>query len=199
MQRKSLERAMEDATQSIRAYLVNESTSHLRAAARDVVEIRSRMTTGDGRPDWGGRSSGYRRAIAEILQAAGVPAESRQGVQSGIRYHLGNALRERLTADELRDAGMSHLAPKERMRGRKAAVVAVAESVGVTAGSLEGNPPRVLARAAALLEYAARQSDLDALAKEEQVAARLHLDDVDTYVSELRSHPALSRRHRRSQ
>lgn len=85
-----------------------------RRVADILVEMRARSTTPDGRPDWSGNSFAYREAVARIYSAAGLPADGQSSVKASIRYHVGNALRERVNAEELEDAGLIASTPRER-------------------------------------------------------------------------------------
>lgn len=87
----------------------------LRVAATLLVAMRAHYTdpeTGD--PDWTGRSYEYRRAVQELYSAAGLPSSGQSSTKSAIRYHIGNALRERLDKESLDEAGLLPEAPRDR-------------------------------------------------------------------------------------
>lgn len=96
-------------------YLERKRTDDLRALATVVVEMRRQFTTKDGDPDLGGRTEGYRQSIAHVYARAGIPEEEMDTVQAALRYHVGNELRERFSAEELARAGLSSISPKERL------------------------------------------------------------------------------------
>jgi hypothetical protein len=85
-----------------------------RRVADILVELRSRYTTGDGTPDWAGNSFAYRQIVADIYSHAGLPADGQSSIKASIRYHVGNALRERVNAEELEDAGLIAETPRQR-------------------------------------------------------------------------------------
>ena len=85
-----------------------------RRVADILVELRSRYTTPDGTPDWAGNSFAYRQIVADIYSKAGLPADGQSSIKASIRYHVGNALRERINAEELEDAGLIAETPRQR-------------------------------------------------------------------------------------
>lgn len=78
----------------------------LRAVADLIVEVRSRTTNGDGAPDWRGNSYEYRMLVSEAYSDGGVPYEDRIRFGNSLRYHVSNALRARLTAEDLQVLGL---------------------------------------------------------------------------------------------
>lgn len=88
----------------------------LRKLAEVVVEIRSNFYDEETmQPDWRGKSWEYRQFMSELYESAGVPPASVAGVQSSLRYHVGNRLREVVPTDQLIRAGLLEESPKERM------------------------------------------------------------------------------------
>lgn len=90
----------------------------LRTVADALVKLRALHTTKDGRPDWRGQSWEYRQRVNEIYNEAHVPPEANHPIKASVRYHLGNALRENLTAEELEEAGLNPLTPRDRQYQR---------------------------------------------------------------------------------
>jgi len=91
-------------------------TETLRNLARVVVEIRSQFhNEKTGLPDWRGSTWEYRQFIAKMYEDAGIAPARISGVQSSLRYHVGNQLRKVVPSDELKDAGLTEVSPKERM------------------------------------------------------------------------------------
>lgn len=95
-------------------------TATYRRFAEVVVDLRKRFpnTAGNG-PDWKGTTQAYRDHIAAIYKASGVPEDSVSSMQAAIRYHIGNVLRERLTEDELAEAGLAAQGPLDRARAAR--------------------------------------------------------------------------------
>lgn len=89
-----------------------------RDAAQALVKLRALHTTRDGRPDWRGQSWDYRQRVNDIYNAAGLPSTPNHPIKSALRYHLGNALRESLSEDELQDAGLHITTPRDRQYAR---------------------------------------------------------------------------------
>lgn len=85
-----------------------------RRVADLLVEMRSRTLNSDGSPDWSGHSFAYRDAVASIYASAGLPPDGQSSIKASIRYHVGNALRERVNAEELEDAGLIVETPRQR-------------------------------------------------------------------------------------
>lgn len=85
-----------------------------RRVADILVELRARSIDADGNPDWAGNSFAYRQVVADIYSAAGLPPNGQTSIKASIRYHVGNALRERVNAEELKDAGLMTETPRQR-------------------------------------------------------------------------------------
>lgn len=101
------------------------NTSHMRKAAEAVVDLRATFIDREGRPDMGGNSFAYREALREAVAEAGVPASERTKLMTTIRYHIGNVMRDRYTAEQLESWGLGNLSPLERQRAdRKSRSVA---------------------------------------------------------------------------
>lgn len=129
MPRKTLDELLDTGAALVRRWhqIDGPKTEVLRELAHVVVDIRSRYCY-ESAPDWAGRSWKYRRAIAAMYLAAGIPPDAVASVQGALRYHVGNALRERVDAEELESAGLKVASPKERVasaRSEAAALVSV--------------------------------------------------------------------------
>ena len=108
-----------DATSAIATSLTAsdaERTSHLKAAARALVDAREHFFTRSGEPDWLGRTYAYRTWVREVMSRAHVPNDEITNLQAAIRYHSGNALREKLDGDEVEALGLRKESPTERSR-----------------------------------------------------------------------------------
>lgn len=169
----------ERAVKILRAYLADHRTDRLRDLAEIVVELRGAHHLDDGRPDWDGRSPAYRQTMADIYASSRVPEERLDTVQAALRYHVGNLLRERASADELEAVGPSPVAPRERLANERAALAA---QRAVSA------PPQDVARltayALALLRYV-DETKIPDLAPERAVASRLALEAAQERAAEL--------------
>lgn len=107
----------DDATRHLRKAMRLEPryrSPEFRRVADILVEMRARTLTPEGRPDWGGNSYAYRDSVAGIYSGAGLPADGQASIKASIRYHVGNALRERVNAEELTDAGLIVDTPRQR-------------------------------------------------------------------------------------
>ena len=91
------------------------STTAYREAAHAIVELRRKFEIA-GTPDWTGRSAEYRELIERLYRQAEVPADSDANVQSKLRYHIGNVLREVAPPEELEVLGLAVQGPRGRMR-----------------------------------------------------------------------------------
>lgn len=110
------------------AHFEDSKTTLLRELARVIVELRGYFQTEDGRTDWAGRSFTYRETVARIYQDAGVPADSLEGMQSALRYHIGNVLRDHAPPQELEDLGLKSQRPVERVKASRERLAALARA-----------------------------------------------------------------------
>jgi hypothetical protein len=102
-------------------------TSLLRDLGAAVVNLREHVTTSSGTPDWPGRTGTYRAAIQHAYGAAGYGPDEAAATQKAARYHVANALRTRLSPEDLLALGLRVESPAERqteIRERHAAIVA---------------------------------------------------------------------------
>lgn len=99
-----------------------DRTRLLREVADLLVDLRALHTGTDGETDWAGKSYAYRDAVRDIYAGAGLPSEGSDSTKTALRYHIGNALRDRLSPDELEAAGLSRLDPRDRQAKRRAEV-----------------------------------------------------------------------------
>lgn len=67
----------------------------------------------NGDPDYMGKSYSYRTWFGELLDSLNL-GEERDKLASRIRYSTGNALRRILTEDQLKDAGLKPISPRDR-------------------------------------------------------------------------------------
>lgn len=115
-------RLMKSATTALRRAIAAESgderTRAYRATADLLVELRTHFTNSDGEPDMRGTSFPYRDAVRDIYAEAGLTSDPNDPVKAALRYHVGNALRERLSADELVAYGLAKANPRDRQRER---------------------------------------------------------------------------------
>lgn len=112
-----IRRLIDEAVRDLRLIERAPSSEHpaiYRRVADRLVELRSLHTTRAGNVDWKGQSWDYRQAVNEIYSGAGLPPEPNHPVKSALRYHLGNALRDNLTADQLEQAGLHADTPRDR-------------------------------------------------------------------------------------
>jgi hypothetical protein len=117
------------AVELIRAYIaVGETTTEiLRRLALCVIKLRSYYRTADGEVDWRGRSWEYRQAAEALYAEAGVPPDSASGIQSALRYHVGNYLRELVEPAQLAAVGLLPTSPRERIQVQREEAHAVLE------------------------------------------------------------------------
>lgn len=132
-------------------------TAALKRLAELLVDLRSNFERNGG-PDWGGRSFQYRAAVSEIFNAADLSDTQRKEVVGLLRYHVGNELRDRLTPEELRGAGLKVASPKQRVLDSKGASKTVETAVkrlseavdsleSFPAGEIEGDARRAFSEA----------------------------------------------------
>lgn len=89
------------------------------ALADALIDLRATFRTNDGDVDWRGRSWEYRRHVGDLYEQAGVSEDDRHHIQTAVRYHVGNRLRERLSDEDLLRADMLPSSPKERLNTQR--------------------------------------------------------------------------------
>ena len=92
------------------------NTQHMRRAAEVMLDLRQTFTDRNGQVDIAGNSYPYRLAVREVMSRANVEGAERARVMNTIRYHLGNILRERFTAEELEEMGLDPRSPLARQK-----------------------------------------------------------------------------------
>lgn len=105
-------------------------TSCYRDLATVIVQLRGQFAHPklEGLKDWKGQSPECREAVAKIYETAGIPSDSVSSIQSAIRYHIGNALREVAPAEALDKLGLDPRGPAERQNQRRASGVAAEQA-----------------------------------------------------------------------
>jgi hypothetical protein len=96
-----------------------DRTHHLRATADLLVDLRGLHLDQEGAPDWRGKTFAYRDLVRAIYAGAGLPPDSGDTTKTALRYHVGIALRERLSPAELDEMGLSALDPRDRQASRR--------------------------------------------------------------------------------
>jgi hypothetical protein len=117
MMTRTLDTIREEASAALRAATRGPDAlrpERLRHAADLLVEARAHFYTGDGSPDWTGRSYAYRQFTSEVYAHAGVSASDLHTLQASVRYHVSNALRARLTDEELESIGLRVESARDR-------------------------------------------------------------------------------------
>ena len=83
--------------------------------AEIIVEARLNHFERNDLPDYQGRGIEFRRWFGNLLDDAGLTREDeRKRFQSALRYATGNVLRRVLNEEQLEEAGLSRVSPKER-------------------------------------------------------------------------------------
>ena len=119
----SLSQIQDNAVAALKRWLngpEDRKTENLRTTAGCFVSAREHFLTPAGEPDWLGRSHAYRHWVRETMTRAGVPADRTSGTLTSIRYHAGNALRERLDEATLSDLGLLSTSPLKRAQAHNA-------------------------------------------------------------------------------
>lgn len=162
-----------------------ERTAYLQSVATNFVDAREFFFTKEGEPDWQGRTHAYRSWVRETMTLAGVPTDELANVQSAIRYHTGNIVRERLSEEQLEDAGLTAAGPRERaaaLREHQAEVLALVDGGAMIADGAS------LRQLASVIRKALRRVDRSAasgLTPELSAATRGDLLAVAELASEL--------------
>lgn len=181
--RQSLPQLVDRGVALLREYLETPRTDLLRQLAPIIVELRARSALDDGRPDWGGRSPGYRERMADLYRRAGVPKERLDTIQAAMRYHIGNLIRERASREELLAVGLTTTAPRDRNAETREALRALSAASG-------GKTPRhdvsrLTVYAQALLEYV-EDAAVSLLDSEHAAVTRMSLERIQARAGDLR-------------
>jgi hypothetical protein len=135
-------------------------TATLQDLAAVLIELRSCFTDPSGGTDWRGRTNEYRQAAARIYAAGKLSPEDLHRLQSAVRYHVGNLLRERLTPEELEHLGLDPTDYRQRMIDRRAEAQAAATALlgeqGDGSDSTPDQAERLLTAAIILIERVAK-------------------------------------------
>lgn len=95
---------------ALRAYVTDpDAAAHGKEAAGHLVATRALFTDKRGRADPAGRSKAWRRRPASTRKRAPRGSEA-----AGVRYHVGNALRELYSPETLADYGLIAESPRAK-------------------------------------------------------------------------------------
>lgn len=124
----SLNALKKKATRLLESYKSAEDESRTpiaRRLAEILVEAREHFEDADGETDWRGKTYPYRVWVREIYDEANLRGEDGKRVQAAVRYHVGAALRARLSDEQRESLGLMPQSPRERSGERRAARSAV--------------------------------------------------------------------------
>lgn len=139
---------IEDIKGETEAQLVARGTAYAREYARvaeiptillkniATVVVALRMQYGDMR----GETHPYRQAVAEMYRAAGVPPTNSDKMQTAVRWHVGNLLRQRLTPRQLEKHDLLPTSPLERLQDTRAANSALVRAASAYRAVQESMP-----------------------------------------------------------
>ena len=141
-------------------------------AANKVLDLRETYTTKEGLTDYKGSSYGYRQKIREILNSLNVEESERTALLAGVRYHLGNQLRLRLTPDELETHNLLKTSPKERQLADRRAT---AKSLRVAELDEKVQKPNEVIAALRLVSVTLENLDFTAMSDTDKQVAEVFL------------------------
>lgn len=105
-----------------------DRTALLKDVATALVDSRGHFFNREGAPDWAGRTHAYRMWVRDATAAANLTPADRTSIQAAVRWHVGTALRERLSPEQLEAIGLKVKSPRERnieQRANRAEVLAL--------------------------------------------------------------------------
>lgn len=106
---------LETLTEQISTLLRKPDLTAVKEAASLVIDARSGFfLTPSGHPDYAGRSYAYRQWYGDIIRSLNMEEKDRAKLQSRMRFHMANIIRDRLNDEELKDAGLMKIKPVER-------------------------------------------------------------------------------------
>lgn len=135
-------------------------TAVYRSVAEHVLAARQLFTTKEGRPDWRGVTYAYRQWYGDMLGSSGIPSEDLPRVQSALRYHVGNLLRERLDDAELEAIGLRSASPRQRSLAKRSQEL---EILNLFTGGEPIGDPETVRRLIGYMASAARRVEPEAL------------------------------------
>ena len=141
-------------------------------AANKVLDLRETYTTKEGLTDYKGSSYGYRQKIREILNRLNMEESERTALLAGVRYHLGNQLRLRLTPDELETHKLLKTSPKERQLADRRAT---AKSLRVAELGEKVQKPNEVIAALRLVSVTLENLDFTAMSDTDRQVAEVFL------------------------
>lgn len=158
--------------------------------AETAVSVRESFLRADGSPDWVGRTGAYRNWYGSVFADAGIlNTEERNKIQSAIRYHVNQLLRERLDPETLDEYGITGASARDRSKARHREKSALAELLSPRA--VGGGVVLRLAHArTAILSVEKNSLDAELSPAEVQIA--------DDYLTEIDAHTKALRRKLRS-
>lgn len=188
MKQQTLEEVQAAFSASVRAAIENAVTGEydraaMHSASEALVELRLLYTNRDGMPDLGGSSFEYRQAVGQGLSDAGVTPETRPKVLAALRYHVGNRLRERFTADELADYGMLAKKPAERQQAERAHLASIVRVA--TNPRAEVTEPDDVVSALQMAVQILNNVTLTGLGKADRKATEVYLDQIRHRVAQM--------------
>ena len=158
-------------------------SSEMHSAADALVDMRLMHVNRDGMPDLGGSSFEYRQAVGEGLSEAGVDATNRPKVMAALRYHVGNRLRERFTADELAEYGMLAKKPAERQQAERAHLASIVRVA--TSPRAEVSDPEEVVKALQMAATILDNVRLAGLRKADRKATEVFIDRIRHRIAEM--------------
>jgi hypothetical protein len=111
-----------------------QRTNRLRDAAATLVDAREHFFTKDGEVDWVGRTYAYRMWVRTAALEAGFTPDEVPTVLAAVRYHVGAALRSKISAESIRALGLSDESQRERSvskRERQTRTLSLVSGAGI--------------------------------------------------------------------
>lgn len=105
-----------------------------------------------GQPDWAGRTWAYREFIRSKYSDAGYSKDEARPIQTAVRYHTATAIRDRISAEQVEDAGLQSDDILKRERDRRNVRSAILATVAAPADDLNADPGRSMAAALLILQ-----------------------------------------------
>jgi hypothetical protein len=123
-----------DALRSYRTGPEEQRTNRLRDVAAAFVDAREHFFTKDGDVDWTGRTYAYRQWVRVTAIEAGFPGAEVPTVLAAVRYHVGAALRDKISEASVKALGLSGETQRERSiakRERQARILSLVSGAGI--------------------------------------------------------------------
>ena len=136
-------------------------TGLLRSIGEATVNLREFFTTNEGQPDWAGRTWTYRDFVSKLYAEAGYGKDEARTLQTTVRYHASNYLREKFTPEQLAEMGLRTESAVERSRETRKNRTGLVQAAQEAMRAQRVNGPSVLQNISAAIVILKQTTEAD--------------------------------------